>query len=77
MKCAERCFSTLADHQVISHLYHAKKTVPFKTFSSTACKSPTFSSEYFGWIAFGTNIFLHCHTDADFIMSITQVFLKG
>ncbi len=77
MKCAEMCFSTLADHQVISHLYHAKKAVPFKTFSSTACKSPTFSSEYVGGIAFSTNVFLHCHTDADFTMSITQVFLKG
>ncbi len=77
MKRAERCASTLADHQVISHLYHTKKAVPFKTFSSTACKSPTFSSEYFSGIAFGTNVFLHCHTDADFTMSITQVFLKG
>jgi hypothetical protein len=77
MKCTERCFSTLEDHKVISHLYHAKKAVPFKTFSSTACKSPTFSSKYFGGIAFGTNVFLRCHTDADFSMSITQVFLKG
>ncbi len=77
IKRTERCFSNLADHQVISHLYHAKKAVPFKTFSSTACKSPTFSSEYFGGIAFVTNVFLHCHTDADFTMSITQVFLKG
>ncbi len=29
------------------------------------------------WIAFGTNVFLHCHTDDDFTMSIIQVFLKG
>ena len=31
----------------------------------------------FGGIAFGTNVFLRCHTDADFTMSISQVFLKG
>jgi hypothetical protein len=77
MKCAETCFRALADHFVISHLYHAKKLVFFKTFSSTASKSPMFSSEYFGGIAFGTNVFLRCHTDADFTMSISQVFLKG
>jgi hypothetical protein len=32
---------------------------------------------FFGGIAFGTNVFLHCHTDANFRMSISQVFLKG
>ncbi len=29
------------------------------------------------WIAIGTNVFLRCHTNADFTMSICQVFLKG
>ncbi len=32
---------------------------------------------FFGGIAFGTNVFFRCHTDADFTMSISQVFLKG
>ncbi len=32
---------------------------------------------FFGGIAFGTNVFLCCHTDANFTMSISQVFLKG
>jgi hypothetical protein len=35
--------------------------------------SPTF----FGGIAFGTNVFLRCHTDADFTFSIVHVLLKG
>jgi hypothetical protein len=35
------------------------------------------SSKYYCDIAFGTNVFLCCHTDADFTMSISQVFLKG
>ena len=78
MKRAETAFSLFADHCVISHLHHAKKLVPFKTFSPTADnKSSTLSSDFFGGIAFGTNVFLRCHTDADFTMSITQVFLKG
>jgi hypothetical protein len=79
MKRAETAFSLFADHCVISHLHHAKKLVPFKTFSPPIAdkKSSTLSSDFFGGIAFGSNVFLRCHTDADFTMSITQVFLKG
>ena len=40
-------------------------------------KTSALSSEFFAGIAFGTNVFLRCHTDADFTMSISQVFLKG
>ncbi len=76
MKCAETSFCAFADHCVISHLHHEKKLVPVKTFSSTGDDSSTFLSIFFGGIAFGTNVFLCCHTDADFRMSILQVFLK-
>jgi hypothetical protein len=34
-------------------------------------------SKYYGGIAYGCNVFLCCHTDADFTMSFSQVFLKG
>jgi hypothetical protein len=77
MKRAETSFRAFADHCVISHLHHAKKLVPFTTFSSTGDDSSTFLFNFFGGIAFGTNVFLHCHTDANFTMSISQVFLKG
>ena len=78
MKRAERSFRAFADHSIISHLHHAKKLIPFKTFNtSTGDEVSTFSSDFFGGIAFGTNVFLRCHTDQDFTMSIFQVFLKG
>ncbi len=78
MKRAERSFCMIADHLVISHLIHAKKLVPFKTFrSATGDHHSKFNAQFFGGIAFGTNVFLRCHTDADFTMSIIQVFLKG
>jgi hypothetical protein len=77
MKRAETSFCSFADHCVISHLHHAKKLNPFKTFSSTVDKTSALSSDFFGGIAFGTDVFLRCHTDADFTMSISQVFLKG
>jgi hypothetical protein len=78
MKCAERCFRMIADHTVVSHLHHAKRVVPFKRFKSskTDC-SEQFESNFFGGIAFGTNVFLRCHTDADFTFSIVHVLLKG
>lgn len=34
-------------------------------------------AKYYGGIAFGSNVFLRCHTDADFTMSIAQIHLKG
>ena len=77
MKRAETSFRSFADHCVISHLHHAKKLVPFKTFSSHVDKTSALSSDFFCGIALGTNVFLRCHTDADFTMSISQVFLKG
>ena len=75
MRRAEESFKTIADHQVISHIHHAKNAVPFKTFTTSNPQST--SSKFFGGIAFGTNVFLRCHTDQDFTMSISQVFLKG
>jgi len=75
MRRAELCFEELADHQVISHMWHAKKNVPFKTMSLP--NSTKSSCKFYGGIAFGRNVFLRCHTDEDFTMSIVQVFLSG
>jgi hypothetical protein len=78
MKCADRSFCTFTDHSPISHLHQAKKLIPFKTFSpSTGDNLSTFSADFSVGIAFGTNVFLCCHTDEDFTMSISQVVLKG
>ena len=78
MKSAERSFRSIASHAVLSHVHHAKRVVPFKTFSSpNDDTSGNFNAEFFGGIAFGTNVFLPCHTDEDFTMSIAQVFLEG
>ena len=78
MKRAEDSFRILGNHWVISHLVHAKKLVPFKTFKSGISDNHSkFNAQFFSGIGFGTNVFLRCHTDADFTMSILQVFLKG
>ena len=75
MRRAEESFKDIADHQVLSHIHHAKNAVPFKTFTTTNSQSA--SAKFFGGIAFGSNVFLRCHTDQDFTMSISQVFSKG
>jgi hypothetical protein len=68
MSRAKFCFEIIADHQVVSYICHARMVVPFKTMSG---------SKYYGEIAYGCNVFFPCHTNADFTMSISQVFLKG
>jgi hypothetical protein len=70
MRRAEESYKDIADHQVMSHIHHAKKDVPFKTFTTTDLQQA--SAKFFGGIAFG----LRCHTDQDFTMSISQVFCK-
>ncbi len=57
MKCAEYCFESIADHQVISNMFHTKKVVPFKTMNIPSRNSVT-PLKYYGGFAFGCNVFL-------------------
>jgi hypothetical protein len=78
MKSDEISFCEIAQHAVLSHLDLSKRVISFNTFtSSRANQLSNFHARFFSGIAFGTNVFLHCHTDADFTFSIIQVFLKG
>ncbi len=76
MRSAEMCFETINDHQVISQILHAKKQVPFRTMTTqTSMGNSTFKC--YGSMAIGCNVFLPCHTDQDFTMSIFQAFQRG
>jgi len=33
--------------------------------------------KYYGGLAFGCNVFLRCHTDNDYTVSVVQIHLKG
>ena len=57
-------------------MFHAKQVVPFKTMSIPG-SSQTSMLNYFGALAFGCNMFLRCHTDSDYTMSMAQIHLKG
>jgi len=76
MRHAEYCFEAIADNKVISHLYHAKQVVPFKTMSMPSSSHKS-TLKYYGGLAFGCNVFLRCHTDNDYTMSMVQVQSKG
>jgi hypothetical protein len=76
MQHAEHCYEFIADTEVISHMFHAKQVVPFKTISMPS-SSHTSSLKYYGALAFGCNVFLRCHTDSDFTMSRVHIHLKG
>ena len=71
---AEAAFESFADAAVIHQMIHAKASVPFQTMSSPHSNR---TAKYFGAMAFGRNVFARCHTDDDFTMSVTQVYLKG
>ncbi len=76
MRCAEYAFEGISDHQVISNVHHAKQLVPFKTMKIPSCDDYT-PLKYHGGIGFRCNVFLRCHTNSDFTMSIASVHLKG
>ena len=61
---------------VIKHWPTLMQLVPFKTMT-VKTTDDQYSLNYFGALAFGCNVFLQCHTDSDFTMSIANVHLKG
>ncbi len=76
MRCAEYAFEAISNHQVISNVHHAKQLAPFKIMKIPSCNDYT-PLKYYGSIGFGCNVFLWCHTDSDFTMSIGSIHLKG
>ena len=71
---AEAAFESFADSAVIHQMKDAKEHVSIKTMSAPHSNH---SSKYFGAMAFGRNVFARCHTDEDFTMSVTQIYLEG
>jgi hypothetical protein len=73
---AELLFEMFADQEVIDHVRVAKHVVPFRTMHAPhrhrICAHIP-HAKYFGAIAFGNNVFLRCHTDDDFTLSIAHV----
>jgi hypothetical protein len=76
MTMGKCCFEEVTDSAVLSHVHHAHNAISFQTMKSPRGNHTT-PLKYYGGIALGCNVFLRCHTDANFTMSIAQIFLKG
>ncbi len=77
---AELLFESFASDEVLQHIRCAKAVVPFQTMHSPPPDDgggPIPAAKYFGAIAFGCNVFLRCHTDDDFTLSIAHILLDG
>jgi len=81
VRWAELMFEAYAPPDVLDHIHIASRDiVPFKTmhppnFTSTSKWLPP--AKYFGAIASGCNVYLRCHTNDDFTMSMVHILLKG
>jgi hypothetical protein len=77
---AELLFESFAGDEVLHHIQAAQSAVPFKTMTAPPDPSsppPTQPAKYFGAIAFGCNVFLCCHSDDDFTLSMAHILLDG
>ncbi len=73
---AEYAFDMFASTNIIRHIVKAKKRVPFLTMApSPSSSSNQHSARYYNGAGFGVNVFLRCHIDNDFTMSIVQVHM--
>ena len=73
---AEYAFDMFASTDMIRHIVEAKKRVPFLTMApSPYSSSNQHSARYYNGAGFGVNVFLRCHVDNDFTMSIVQVHM--
>ena len=75
VKRAEFLFESFAGSEVLDHIQRSKEVVPFKTMHAPHCHQA--HAKYFGAIAFGCNVFLRCHDDDDFTISMAHVLLAG
>lgn len=82
---AELLFESFSPDEVIQHIQSAKDVVPFRTICAPNITDRDFDvstrviprAKYFGGIAFGCNVFLRCHTDNDFTLSVAHILLDG
>ena len=77
VKRAEHAFDMFMDTDIIRHIVNAKRRVQFRTMEASPSSVHATSARYYNGVGFGVNVFLRCHTDKDFTMSIVQVHLDN
>ena len=72
MQHVDYCFEAIADNVVISHMYHAKQVVSFKT-TNTTLSSRESTVKYYRGLAFGCYVLAQCHTDAKILQQAWHI----
>jgi hypothetical protein len=75
LKRAEYAFDRYMNTDIIRHISCARSRVNFKTMEPSPSSSQQKTGRYYNGIGFGINVFLRCHVDRDFTMSIVQVHI--
>ena len=73
LKRAEYAFDRYMNTDIIRHISCARSRVNFKTMEPSPSSSHQKTGRYYSGLGFGINVFLRCHVDRDFTMSIVQV----
>jgi hypothetical protein len=75
LKHAEYAFDMFMDTEVIQHIMQARWCVKFWTMEPSPSLLYAKSARYYNAVGFSINVFLRCHINKDFTMSIVQVHL--
>ncbi len=75
LKCAEYAFNMFMDTEVIQHIVQARGRVKLWMMEPSPSGLHAKSARYYNAVGFGINVFLRCHIDKDFTMSIVQIHL--
>ena len=68
-------FDMYSPSNVIRHIVEARKCVPFVTMEPSPSSSSMRCAQYYNGVGFGVNVYLRCHVDDDFTMSMVQVHM--
>ena len=79
VKRMERCFTSYVNTEDIRKLNLARDLIGFDTIAPSNRRSWSFSdrAKIFNGVAFGYNVFLASHRDADYTLSVTSVHIEG
>jgi len=71
----EHMFDMYSPTNVIRHIVEARKRIPFVTMEPSPFSSSKQCARYYNGVGFGVNVYLRCHVDDDFTMSLVQVHM--
>jgi hypothetical protein len=75
LKCAEYAFNMFMDTNVIQHIVDVRQFINLRKMEQSLSSIHAKAARYYNGGGFGINVFLRCHVDRDFTISIVQVHI--